>query len=54
MADLPPSSDSNDQSNGDTGSTPRWVYVFGIIGIILVVAFVILHLTGNGLGNHAP
>jgi hypothetical protein len=30
---------------------PRWVKVFGIIFIILVLVFVILHLTGNGLGN---
>jgi ABC-type transporter Mla subunit MlaD len=33
--------------------TPRWVYVFGIIALVLVVAFVILHLTGHGLGAHA-
>jgi hypothetical protein len=36
--------------------TPRWVKVFGIIGIILVLLFVILHLTGNsfGPGLHQP
>ena len=52
MADEPPP-----DSNGDTGddtSTPRWVYVFGIIGIALVLLFVILHLTGGGLGGHTP
>ena len=49
MADEPP--DSN--SHGDTG-TPRWVYVFGIIVIVLVLLFVILHLTGGGLGDHNP
>jgi len=27
------------------------VKVFGIIFIVLVLVFVILHLTGNGLGN---
>jgi ABC-type transporter Mla subunit MlaD len=32
--------------------TPRWVYVFGIIALVLVLAFVILHLTGHGLGGH--
>ena len=33
-------------------STPRWVYAFGIIALILVLAFVVLHLTGHGLGDH--
>ena len=31
---------------------PRWVKVFGIIAIVLVLAFVILHLTGHGFGGH--
>jgi hypothetical protein len=34
-------------------STPRWVYVFGIIAVVLVLLFVVLHLTGHGLGGHA-
>ena len=48
-------------SNGDTGvwsggesitiTLPR-AYVFGIIVIILVLHFVILHLSGVGLGGH--
>lgn len=33
-------------------STPRWVKVFCIITIVLVLVFVILHLTGNNLGGH--
>ena len=33
------------------GATPRWVKVFGAIGIVLLVAFVILHLTGHGFGG---
>jgi hypothetical protein len=33
-------------------STPRWVYVFGIIALVLVLLFVALHLTGHGLGGH--
>ena len=32
----------------DTG-TPRWVKVFGLA---LVVLFVVLHLTGHGMGAH--
>ena len=35
-------------------STPRWVKVSGIIAIVLVLLFVILHLTGNSLGGHIP
>jgi len=57
----PPYADSNGDASGDTGagpgrgsptSTPRWVYVFGIIVIVLVLLFVIRHLTGGGLGGH--
>ena len=35
----------------DTG-TPRWVKVFGLVGLALVVLFVVLHLTGHGMGAH--
>jgi hypothetical protein len=35
---------------GSPPNTPRWVKVFGIIVIILVLLFVILHLTGGGFG----
>jgi hypothetical protein len=49
MADLPPHPEPN---GADTG-TPRWVYVFGIIATVLVLVFVILHLTGGGLGGRA-
>ena len=31
--------------------TPRWVYVFGIIVLALVLVFVIKHLTGGGVGH---
>jgi hypothetical protein len=51
MADLPP--DPNDDAGDDIG-TPRWVYVSGTIAIVLVLLFVILHLTGHGLGGHTP
>ena len=30
---------------------PRWVKVFGIIAIVLVLLFVVLHLSGHGM-NH--
>lgn len=40
--------------NDDTDSPPRWVKVFGIIVIVLVLLIVILHLTGYSLGGHTP
>ena len=59
MADPPPYPDTGDDTGvaphrGSTTGTPRWVYVFGIIAIVLVLLFVILHLTGGGLGGHTP
>lgn len=51
MADLPPDSDMR-PDRGSPPSTPRWVKVFGIIVIVLVLLFVILHLTGFGFGGH--
>jgi hypothetical protein len=63
MADLPPYPDSG----GDTGlvpargstpstppGTPRWVKVFGIIVLVLVLTFVILHLAGLSPAGHGP
>jgi hypothetical protein len=37
----------------DDEGMPRWVKVSGILLALLVVAFVVLHLTGNGLRGHA-
>ncbi len=63
MANPPPYTDSNSDTGddtrvrpdrGSTTSTPRWVKVFGIIAIVLVLLFVIMHLTGGGLGGHTP
>jgi hypothetical protein len=48
MADPPRDSDPN----GYTG-TPRWVKVFGIVVVVLVLLFVVLKLTGIG-GEHGP
>ena len=44
--------DSPTDSNRDATGTPRWVYVFGTVVLVLVLLFVILHLTGHGLGGH--
>ncbi len=39
-------------SSSDT-STPRWVKVFGITALVLLLLFAILHLTGLH-GGHTP
>lgn len=63
LADMPLYPDPNGDTGDDTGvrsgrglttRTPRWVYVFGIIVLVLVLLFVIQHLTGGGLGGHTP
>lgn len=37
---------------GEDEGPPRWVKAFGIVAIVLVVLFVVVHLTVGGLGNH--
>ena len=57
MADRPYPDSGDDAGVGpDRESitrTPRWVKVFGIIALVLVVLFAVLLLTGRG-GNHGP
>jgi hypothetical protein len=59
MADPPPSPRTDDDTGvrpdrESTTGTPRWVKVFGIIALLLVLLFVIALLTGNhGPGRHA-
>lgn len=42
---------SGSEVPGDN-ATPRWVKVFGVVAIIVLVAFVILHLAGGGPRSH--
>lgn len=37
---------------GSTTNTPRWVRMFWIVGLVLLLLFIILHLTGNGMVGH--
>lgn len=32
--------------------TPRWVKLLGLVAVALILLFVLLHLTGRGLGGH--
>jgi hypothetical protein len=59
VADPPPYPDTGDDTGvgpdrGSATGTPRWVKVLGIsIAIVLVLLFVVLHLTGTrGPGAH--
>lgn len=40
--------------SGSPAGAPRWVKVFGIIVIVLILAAVILHLTGRRPMSHMP
>jgi hypothetical protein len=55
MADSSNSDSGDDTSAGSDreagAGTPRWVKVFGIIGLVIVLLFVIMMLGG---GRHGP
>lgn len=58
MADLPDTHDANHDLDREVPpSTPRWVYLFGLVVLILILLFVTLHLSGGGMrmhGGHTP
>jgi hypothetical protein len=51
VTDLPREPDS---SGSTEESMPRWVKVFGIIGLVLVLLMLVALLTGHGPGRHMP
>ncbi len=62
MADPPRYPDSKGDTGDDTRvrptvdrppSTPRWVKVFGILAIVMVLIFIVIQFTGVG-GGHGP
>jgi hypothetical protein len=55
MADPPPSRDADDGTDNEpdresTPGTPRWVKVFGIVCLILILLFVVMVFAGGGHG----
>jgi hypothetical protein len=59
MADPPPYPDTGDDTGvgpdrESTAGTPRWVKVFGIIALVVVLLFVILMFTRGPGGRHGP
>ena len=37
-----------------TQGIPRWLKVLGLVVLVLMAVFVLMHLTGNSLGGHMP
>jgi hypothetical protein len=56
MANPPPPNHTHLTPERQTPPTPRWVKVFGIIAIVVVVLFVVLQFIGggHGPGRHLP
>ena len=53
MAEIPPI----DDSNGDDAGIPSWLYVLGLIAVILIVLFLVMHFIFDGPmghGMHSP
>jgi hypothetical protein len=58
VVEPPRSPDASDDTGAGAGrgsitGTPRWVKVFGIIAVALVVLVIFMLLTGHGPGRHA-
>jgi hypothetical protein len=58
MADPPRHSDRGKDTDaapngGSTTDTPRWVKTFGIVAVVVILAFVVL-LIAQGPGGHGP
>ena len=50
MPDSSPGPDARSARPHATG-VPGWVKVFAVIAVLAIIAFAVLHLTGNGLGG---
>ena len=54
MAELRPDRDSAGDDTGRAPGAPRWVKVFAVVGIVLVLLFAVLHLARGGFRGHMP
>ena len=55
MADPSPYPETGDDTGAapdpeSTTGTPRWVYVFGVVALVVVLLFVVLLVAGGGHG----
>lgn len=46
--------DSSTRHEDDDAKAPRWVKVSTAVAVVLVAAFVIVHLLGGDMGGHTP
>ncbi len=56
MTNVPPNTGANSGVGHDRGAptgTPRWVKLFGIVALVLILLFVVIQLSGRG-GDHGP
>lgn len=51
MSALPPTPNPDGEPDDDRGTTPRWVYIFATVAIVVILLFVILLISG---GSHTP
>lgn len=59
MAESTPNRDRDEQpSDRPLSGTPRWVKVFAVVALTLIVGFILLQVSGvggeHGPGRHAP
>lgn len=53
MAPATDSPDRRAERSTRPQAMPRWVKVFGAVGLVLVVLFIVLHVSGHGFGGHS-
>jgi hypothetical protein len=52
MPDEEPAAAPPQPGRGQKARTPLWVKISGAIGLGAVIAFIVAHLTGNGMVGH--
>ena len=52
MTEHPDADRKSAEPTDDDAPTPRWVKAFGVVALVLLLAFVVLHLAGGGSGEH--
>jgi hypothetical protein len=52
IAQMTDKADAGQSGQRKTAIMPRWVKVFGLVMFILLVLFVVLHISGHGFGHH--
>jgi hypothetical protein len=45
---------ASEANTAEHAGMPQWVKALAVLGVLLVALVVVLHLTGNVPGGHAP